>query len=165
MILLVAGCADVSEPTPPTDPVDMTDNGNGDGQPSMTPTEYFEQNAKLRCTQAYVCRDTYPGDAAAFEATWGTSVAECTMNLALSWNPMGFEIDVAKGRIEFDHTAAVACITSAVFPSCDEHWEIGIQWAEPCSRVMVGIVASGGSCETDYACTSAKCDAVTHTCK
>jgi hypothetical protein len=138
--------------------------GSNDSQSSITPTRYLEEIAKIQCEQAYSCRDTYPFDDASFQRIWNTSVAACTTSVLASWNTGSIETEIAKGQIEFDGTAAVACLSGVAFGSCTEHWQRGIQWAEACYHVLVGSVPAGGSCESSYACLSFQCDLAARRC-
>jgi hypothetical protein len=137
---------------------------SNDGQSSITPTRYLEEIAKIQCEQAYGCRETYPFDDTSFERIWSTSVTACTTTLLDGWNTSSIEIEIAKGQIEFDGTAAVACLGGVAFGSCSEHWQRGIQWAEACYHVLVGNVPAGGTCESSYACLSYQCDLATRRC-
>jgi hypothetical protein len=147
-----------------------TDDGAGagpeerGGQSAVSPIGYLTQIAEIYCEQAFGCRETYPGEAATFEATYSAALATCASHLVGIWNPEAIEREIAKGRVEFDGTAAVACLGGVAFGSCAEHWQTGIQWGQACFSVLVGNVPAGGSCESSYACVSGSCDLGTHLC-
>jgi hypothetical protein len=158
----IAGCMGQApeEPVVPASaqPADDEDKRDHGSQSSVTPTMYLERIAAVHCEQAFMCRDSYPGETAAFETTWSTSVPLCAVHLVAKWDANTIETEVAKGRIKFDGTAAVSCLDGVVFGSCAEHWALGIQWAKACYHVLVGTVATGGGCDTSYACVSNRCD-------
>lgn len=146
------------------EPDDETGSGSGDSQSSISPTGYLERIAHIHCQQAFGCRSNYPDGEMVFESTWGTTVPACTAQLLGAWDPAAIETEIAKGRIMFDGTAAIACLGAVAFGTCDEHWERGIQWAEPCYHVLVGTVVTGETCISDYACASRTCDLAERRC-
>ena len=174
ILVLVGGCvADVGDPTPPSNPIPPGGNqgegsGSGEGdsgsQTEINATEYLTEIAMIQCEQAFGCRATYPNDAATFEASWKTSVETCVANLQIAWRSNAIEGEIAKGRIDFDGTAAVSCLGGVAFGSCDTHWTSGIQWAQSCYSVLKGGVQLGGSCDSLYSCESYNCDLVEHKC-
>ena len=171
VVVFALGCAAcVGEAPGDPNPVPAVGSGGGSGgsgqsgQTSVTATRYLEDIATLQCAEAFSCRSTYPGDAASFEAVWQTSVETCVSNLLVAWNANSIETEIAKGRIDFDGTAAVDCLNGVAFGSCDQHWTNGIQWVESCYHVMVGNVAAGGTCDSVYACESSTCDTAEHRC-
>lgn len=174
-ILVLVGCVGEAPPeqAPPANPAppgggDVRETGEDDDDPGMqtavNATGYLTQIATIHCQQAFNCRATYPNDAATFDATWTTSVASCVAMLQDAWAVGTIETEIAKGRIDFDGTAAVDCLAGVAFGACDTHWTDGIQWAESCYSVMVGNVPTGGSCDSLYACQSYECDETTRTC-
>jgi hypothetical protein len=138
--------------------------GSAGGQSAVNATGYLEKIAQIQCSEAFSCRSTYPGEAADFEATWSTSVDACVTSLQVAWGSNTIETEIAKGRIDFDGTAALNCLNAVTFSSCDTQWTEGIQWAESCYHVLVGTVPNGGNCESVYACSSFNCDMAQHTC-
>jgi hypothetical protein len=133
-------------------------------QTTMTLSKYFDEIASVHCEQAFGCRASYPTDRGAFEASWGATVAECEANLIAAWNPAQVETEIAKGRIKYDGTAAASCLEGVTFAACPDYWNRGIEWAESCYSVVVGVVPVGGACENNYSCTTYSCDPVAHTC-
>ncbi len=143
-----------------------TGGGGGGEQTSITLSQYFDKIAAVYCEQAWGCRDTFPPDAGyTFESAWGTSIESCEQALVASWNPAQVETEIAKGRITYDGTAAVSCLQGVTFAACPEYWQRGIEWAESCYHVVVGLVPLGGTCENDYSCETFYCDPPTHTCQ
>ena len=148
------------------DPGSGSDDTGGSSSTSITLSTYFDEIAAVHCEQAFACRDSFPADAGyAFESAWGTSVASCEQLLVAGWNPAQVETEIAKGRITYDGTAAVSCLQGVAFAACPMYWERGIEWAESCYHVVVGLVPVGGGCENDYSCTTFLCDQTTHTCQ
>jgi hypothetical protein len=141
------------------------DTGGGSGSTSITLSKYFDEIADIHCEQAFQCKASFPPDLGyTFEAQWGASLTECTQTLLAEWNPAQVETEIAKGRITYDGTAAVTCLEGVAFAACPDYWNRGIEWAESCYHVVVGMVATGGACENNYSCTSYACDATTHVC-
>lgn len=170
-IAVLAGCvADVPDRAPPPNPVPPgedpgTDQEQDQGnQTNVTATGYLTQIAMIHCEMAFSCRATYPNDSATFLAVWQASVDACVANLQAAWGSNQIEAEIAKGRIDFDGTAAVQCLAGVAFGACTTHWIDGIQWAESCYNVMVGNVPVGGSCDSLYACQSSDCDLTQHVC-
>lgn len=167
-LLLLVGCtADVTVMTPrPEIPVGQGGGeGSGSGQTSITPTGYLEKIAKIQCDQAFSCRASFPPDAGyVFEDVWSTSSEACVPQLLAQWQPMQIETEIAKGRIRFDGSAALACLDGVTFAQCPDYWNRGIEWAEACYHVVVGLVPSNGECEIDYDCQSYYCDTVSRRC-
>lgn len=144
---------------------DGSGSGGGSGQTSVTLSQYFVQIAAIQCDQAWQCKDSFPADAGyTFDSAWADSAATCAANLVTAWNAAQVETEIAKGRIEYNGTAAVSCLEGVTFAACSDYWQTGIQWAEPCYHVVTGMVEPGGACESLYSCTTYNCDATTHTC-
>ena len=146
------------------DPMTGSDKGSG-GETSMTLSKYFDEIAAIHCQQAFSCKDSYPADRGAFETTWTASVPECEAMLIGAWNPKQVETEIAKGRITYDPNAAVSCLQGVTFAACADYWNRGIEWAESCYHVVVGMVQVGGACDNDYSCTTFFCDQTLHTCQ
>ena len=141
--------------------------GGGSGSTtSMTLSKYFDEIAAVHCEQAFMCRASFPAAdrGYAFEDEWTNTVTECEQNLIAAWNPAQVETEIAKGRITYDGTAAVSCLEGVTFAACPDYWTRGIEWAESCYSVVVGMVTAGGACENDYSCTSFSCDPAMHVC-
>lgn len=167
-IVLLVGCtADVAGIEGRDKPGDDTGSGSGSaGNTSITLSKYFDEIAGVHCEQAFMCRASFPAEdrGYAFEDEWGNTVTECEQQLIATWNPAQVETEIAKGRITYDGTAAVTCLEGVTFAACPEYWNRGIEWAESCYHVVVGMVVAGGACENDYSCMSFSCDATSHTC-
>ena len=172
VLVLVSACvADVgTDHVPPQNPIPPSgeDLGSGSGaggsQTELTATGYLTEIAMIYCDQAFACRATYPFDSATVEASWAGSVSACVARLQTGWGSDQIELEIAKGRIDFDGTAAVDCLGGVAFGACDKQWTDGIQWAESCYHVMNGNVQPGGSCDSVYACASGTCDLTQHVC-
>lgn len=169
--MLAGGCTVADAPAPAPGPLAGGElNEPADDEPetgpqsTISPSGYLTSIAQIHCEQAFSCRATYPFDALSFETAWGTSVTECIADLVAGWDANAIEAEIAKGRAEFDGTAAVACLGGVAFAACTEHWDGGIQWADACYHVIVGNVPAGGTCDIDYACISSACDVLEHRC-
>lgn len=167
VVLLVSCTAEVAGTGAlPRDPKSDSPSGGGD-MTSMTLTKYFDEIAGIHCRQAFGCRDSFPAAERGypFEAEWGASEPACEALLIADWNPTQVETEIAKGRITYDGAAAVSCLQGVAFAACPEYWRVGIDWAESCYYVVVGMVQTGGTCENDYSCVSFLCDPTTHACE
>jgi hypothetical protein len=150
---------------------DKPDDGSGSGgdkpgSTSITLSKYFDEIAAIHCQQAFMCRSSFPAAERgyAFEDEWRNTPAECEQMLIEGWNPVQVETEIAKGRITYDGTAAVSCLEGVTFAACPDYWNRGIEWAESCYHVVVGMVEAGGACENDYSCTSFNCDPTSKVC-
>ncbi|HUS32112.1 MAG TPA: hypothetical protein VMZ53_26615 [Kofleriaceae bacterium] len=142
-----------------------TGGGAESGNTTTTPTGYLSQIADIYCSESFTCRADFPPDRGyTFEAQWGASENECVNRLLTGWNPAAIENEIAKGRAMYDGAAGIACLNGVTFGSCSDYWTSGIQWAEACYHVIIGLVPAGGACENMYACASQSCNATTHTC-
>lgn len=167
MLLVTAACvADVSGVNQESqDGEEATETGTASDETALTPTGYLEKIAGIYCEESFTCRASFPPDRGyTFEAQWGNSEPECRQRLLDGWNPALIETEIAKARVTFDGGAARACLDGVAFGSCPDYWTNGIQWAEACYRVLVGSVAKGGQCDTDYSCASFNCDEMLHQC-
>lgn len=170
LVLATACVADVgNDPVPPNNPTPPgsgsgSGSGAGGSQTELTATAYLTAIAMIYCDQAFTCRATYPYDAATFQASWTDAVDTCVASLQAAWGGSQIELEIAKGRIDFDGTAALDCLAGVAFGSCDKQWTDGIQWADSCYHVMNGNVQPGGSCDSVYACASGTCDVAQHVC-
>lgn len=132
---------------------------------AITPTGYLQKIAGIYCEESFTCRASFPPDRGyTFEAQWGNTDPECRQRLLDGWNPAEIETEIAKGRVTFDGGAARACLDGVAFGSCPDYWARGIEWAEPCYKVLVGSVPKGGQCDIDYSCASFACDKTLHQC-
>ena len=148
------------------DPERETGSNTGEaGKTELTLSDYFGEIAQIHCDQAFQCRDSYPTDRGEFSATWGTSNAQCSAGLVAAWMPASLETEIAKGRVKFDGNAATACLNGVTFAACPDYWNRGIEWADACYKVVVGLVEPGGACELNYSCTTYNCDPATRSCQ
>jgi hypothetical protein len=140
-------------------------SGQGSSDTSLTLSQYFDEIAQVHCDQAFLCRESFPPDLGyTFEDQWGASVRDCTQGLVEAWDPALVETEIAKGRIKYDGAAAASCLSGVTFAACPAYWERGIEWAESCYSVVVGMVPTGGVCDSSYSCTSYSCDPTTNRC-
>jgi hypothetical protein len=164
--LLATACvADVSG----THPSQQNGSGSGssmtDEESTATPVGYLKRIASIHCTQAFMCRDSFPPDLGyTFEEEWSNTEPACEADLLAAWNTNLIEDEIAKGRAAYDGAAAASCLDGVTFGACPDYWSRGIEWAEACYHVIVGNVPTGGSCESEYSCVSYTCDAATRTC-
>ena len=168
LVCLAACVADVAGTRQESNEDDVEETGetsNGNETTTTTPTGYLRQIAGIYCNESFTCRADFPPDRGyTFEAQWGNSEPECVERLLTGWNPAAIETEIAKGRARYDGAAGVACLNGVSFGTCSDYWTNGIQWAEACYHVIVGLVPMGGACDNVYACASQACDATTHTC-
>ncbi|NVB83173.1 MAG: hypothetical protein HOV81_32675 [Kofleriaceae bacterium] len=146
-------------------------NGEGSGsqttddESTATPMGYLKRIASIHCTQAFMCRDSFPPDLGyTFEAQWTNSEPECEAMLLDAWNTETLESEIAKGRAVYDGSAAASCLEGVTFGACPDYWMRGIEWADACYSVIIGKVPTGGSCQSLYSCESFSCDEPTQTC-
>lgn len=167
-VVMLVGCtaqvAGVEGPS--ADPKSDSGETSSGGTTTMTLSRYFDEIAEIHCMQAFSCRASFPPERGyPFEDEWGTSVRECVGLLIAAWNPAQVETEIAKGRITYDGAAAVSCLSGVAFAACPVYWQVGIDWAESCYHVVVGLVRAGGECENDYSCTSFVCNTTRHLCE
>jgi hypothetical protein len=163
--LVMPGCtADVAGSEGRQGSGDMGSGSGGSSEQTLTLSQYFDKIAAVHCQQAFSCRDSFPPEQGVFEDTWGTSVVQCEADLIAAWDPKQVETEIAKGRITYDGAAAVTCLAGVTFAACPDYWQRGIEWAESCYHVVVGMVPVGGECQNLYSCASFNCDTTSHTC-
>jgi hypothetical protein len=168
-IVVLVGCTADVDGIQGRDKPDEGSGGSTDkpGSTSITLSKYFDEIAAIHCGQAFMCRASFPADERGyvFEDQWRDTVAACEQMLIEAWNPAQVETEIAKGRITYDGAAAATCLQGVAFAACPEYWNRGIEWAESCYHVVVGMVEAGGACENDYSCTSFTCDPATKLCR
>ena len=125
---------------------------------AITATAFITQYGDMQCGEAFTCEASYPaGAAATFADSWGPSVAACDANALAYYNPTKVELDIAKGRIAYDPSAAAACLAGIVFGTCTNFWQTYGSYPDACVHALVGSVANGGGCVTDFECASLYC--------
>ena len=121
----------------------------------MTATQVIEKISNTECDQAFACKSTFPtGQGATFDQVFGASTQACYTQNADYWNAPAVEAAITAGQIDFDETAATACMAGAVTqPACTAFWMQGPGVPAECWDAFTGKVAANGACETDFACS------------
>jgi len=99
-----------------------------------------------------------------FADAFGASVADCESGY---FDVASITAEIAAGKIQFDATAASACVSGiTAAASCTAYWAGGNTYPAACDTAMVGTVADGGACVVDFDCSAAGsiCDATTLKC-
>ena len=151
MFLLVAACA--ANPASKPAPGSGSDTGSGSSS-SMTPQEFVKQLATQECAHAYTCMAQYPATATdTFADNYGTDQQNCVQQDSNYASRDTIAADIAAGKITYDATAAVTCLSNLEFPaSCTDFFST---WTYPsaCDDALSGNVADGGACTTDWDCS------------
>lgn len=126
----------------------------------------------VECDQFFACKATFPTDeGVTFDQVFGTTVNACYTDAAAYYNAAAVEAGITAGKIEFDATAAAACVSglaAPAAPTCTTFWNEGPALPDSCFDVFTGKVAAGATCATDFECsgelicgeTSNKCEAL-----
>lgn len=148
--------------------------GGGDGSGSgggggggVTATQFLAQMNQKYCTQAFSCQASFPADAGVtFADAFGADVQAC-VSLGEQYDmPSAVEAAITSGKIQFNAADAAACIAGITFPACAQFWADGPTAPASCGTALVGTVADGGTCATDYECSNGAsyCDETSKKC-
>ncbi len=129
---------------------------------SLTATDFITQYGDLLCTEAFTCEADFPGTTNDFENAWDTNVTSCDADALVFFNPTKVETDIVKGKIVFTPNDATACLAGIAFGTCANFWATGGTFPATCDTALVGSVANGGGCVTDFECQSLFCNAQAH---
>jgi hypothetical protein len=143
-------------------------SGSGSGSMPYTATAFFNQIGKQYCDESFRCQATYPNGPAAFTQDFGTNVSECYADANQFYAPAAIEQSITAGRIVFNATAAKSCADGITYQqTCSTFWQNDPVLPASCGQAIVGTVANGGACTTDYDCSSltAFCNATSKTCQ
>ena len=61
------------------------------------------------------------------------------------------------GDAATDPLAAAACLAGIVFGTCSDFWQTYGTYPDACNHALVGSVANGGGCVSDFECVSLYC--------
>ncbi len=126
----------------------------------LTATDFITRYGDLQCNEAFACQASYPASATTtFAASWGTTVSDCDAGSLTYFNAPKIEIDIAKGRVAFDPVAAAVCLAGIIFGTCSNFWQTYGTYPDACDQALVGSVANGGGCVSDFECASLYCTA------
>ena len=146
------GAATVDASELPT--IDAPAVPTGDASVAMTSSTFMERLITQECSIAFACRAQYPeGSHPAFDAAWGTDPSDClaTDRDYLARNKIAAAI--IGGTIIWDPTSAEACLAAPGIPStCSVLFADNYDWADSCYTALLGLVADGGACTTDWEC-------------
>lgn len=125
-----------------------------DASVALTSSVFIERLITQECAAAFACKAQYPeGSHPSFDTAWGTDPNEClvTDRDYLARNKIATAI--VAGTITFDPTSAEACLAAPGIPSsCSVLFADTFDWADSCYAALLGHVADGGACTTDWEC-------------
>jgi hypothetical protein len=134
--------------------------GPADAAPGVTTaTSFIAQYGDKQCDEAFACESSDPAGASDFATNWGTSVANCYADAQTFFNPTKIERDILAGRVTFDPIAAAECLAGIVFGTCANFWQTFGTYPDACNTALVGSVAVGGGCVSDFECQTLYCNA------
>jgi hypothetical protein len=139
------------------------DDSSGDdsgGDDTSTPvdytaTEFINDFAGAECTAAFECEDEFPADAGVtFAEAFGTSIAECVQWALEYYAPAAIEAAIDDGTVDYDEGAAESCAAGLNFGTCDQYFSGQSPLPAACGEAIIGHVADGGACASDFECAS-----------
>jgi hypothetical protein len=144
----LVGCAGKA---PPASGSDLLESGT-----APTASEVVDRLGRSECDAAFACKSSFPTDqGSTFTQTYGADVAACYADQESFYNAGKIEASITAGTIEFDETAAAACVSdlaSADGPSCPDMWDLGLSFPDACDDVFAGTLDDGESCTNDFEC-------------
>jgi hypothetical protein len=151
-LLASALAACMAGDAPPDDPGDDT---GGDDEPmdGTGPAGFITAFAASECMQAHACKADWPTDAGiTFAEIYGATLTECD-SLALDYyQPDAVRDAVQNGTIDYDRTAADACLMDLDWGTCEQFFYGESPLPAECGQALVGTVDDGGSCDLDLEC-------------
>ena len=125
----------------------------------LTPSSFLIGVGQIECDHAFACRDAFPVDAGfAFESEFGNTPDECYLLAQDFYRPDEVQQSVDQGRIDYDAGEAQRCVDGITFPAdCADYWNLGPDYPNACDAALLGKVADGDSCTTDFDCESSDC--------
>ena len=163
LLTLLAGCGFEGRPVgagtvdAPVEPstidapaVQTTD----DASAALTPAMFMERLIAQECTVAFACKALYPaGSHPSFDVAWGTDPNDCVMTDHDYLARDKIAAAIVGGTITWDPTSAEACLAAPGIPtSCSALFSDNYEWADSCFAALLGHVADGGACTTDWEC-------------
>jgi hypothetical protein len=146
-----AGSASASDAAAPIDSAP-------DAVMTLTATDFITQYGDLQCAEAFTCQSSFPGNASEFENDWGTDQTNCNALALAYYNPSKVETDIVSAAIVYTPADATTCLATIVFGTCANFWQTGGTYPAACNTALVGSVANGGGCVTDFECQSLFCN-------
>ena len=134
--------------------------GGGTGDP----TAMLAAIATTDCTQAFQCMSTFPTSSGqTFAAAFGASAAACESGY---FDVAGIEAEITAGTLQFDAAAAADCAAGiAPAATCAAYWSTGQTYPASCGSALVGSVALGAACASEFDCAQPNyCDYTTMKC-
>jgi hypothetical protein len=126
------------------------DPPGGDG--SLTADAYLEQLVTRDCQKAFTCKAEYPPAEGTFDDDWGATEAECLATDVDYLERADVVAAIMAGTIDFDATAAAACLADAAYPATCAAFFTDYDWPDSCYDALEGKVADGGVCSTGWQC-------------
>jgi hypothetical protein len=172
LLSAVAACvAGESAPNDPNNPNPNTPNPNDPGDPndpggSMTAAQYLDAIGHKECDDAFTCKANFPTDAGVtFAEAFGANATACYSGAAMYYNVTAVQAAITAGKITFDGAKAAACVAGFGAPVCTTYWDQGADYPAACDTAMVGKVATGAACATDFECAGENwCDETSKKC-
>lgn len=133
--------------------------GGGDGDGGGTGgtlgvTEFLTAMGHKDCDDAFTCKANFPADAGVtFEEAFGADQQACYALVAEYYDAAAVEAAITAGKIAFDGAAAKTCVDGMAAATCTTYWDEGPNVPDACWTVLVGNVAVGGACTTDFECS------------
>lgn len=76
----------------------------------------------------------------------------------ISGYPLDLDAAIANGTVEYDASAASACMDAIRGAPCDGFLSTPYEEGQPCARLFRGTLDDGSACFIDRQCTSGRCD-------
>lgn len=145
-------------------------SGSGSGGATATVADVLTRMDHAECDSAFACMATFPqGQGVTFSQAFGASAGACYTKFATSYyNATVVAASIAAGKITFNPGAGALCIAgldAAAQPTCSTLWQTGPSFPAECGDALVGHVAQGGACTSDFECDlTAYCDETSRRC-
>ena len=169
LLIAVAACGvEIGEP-PGVPEEGGKGDGTGSGAMPLTATGFLTRIGTQFCDEAFRCKATYPEGATAFATDFGATTSECYTGAIAFYTPQLVEQSITAGRLTYNASSAKLCLSGIVYePDCAVYWQVDQPKTFPssCNTALLGTVADGGACTTDFDCANAGslCDEATKQC-
>jgi len=122
----------------------------------LTAASFMYRMIRIECEQAFVCRPQYTTTDPSFATAWGTDLDDCVANDVDYRQVPRILTAIGGGTITFDPGLAASCLAAPGIPtSCATLFSHNYQWTATCYAAVLGHVADGGGCITDWECALA----------
>jgi hypothetical protein len=144
-------------------------SGSGGGGTS-TVASVLTSMDHAECDAAFACQASFPtNQGVTFAGVYGANAAACYAKLGSEYyDETAVQSGINAGKITFDAAAGADCISgfaAAPAPNCPGLWQNGPSFPAACGDALVGKVANGAACTTDFECNlSSYCDATSLLC-